>query len=237
MPEIDKILARFPKQRPPLPEAQQKIYEQEYLANREGKNLASSLAQKLEAWIHRKVAQNVVGRRFLEVGAGTLNHVPYVVENEYYDAVEPAKFLYQDSFFKLRIRNFYSDISQCDSQYDSIFSIAALEHVTNLPEVLAKMGTLLASGGVCVNAIPCEGGFLWGLSWRLSTGLSYKLRTGFSYKTLMQHEHINGHDEIIALHKHFFENVKLVYFPVWGKHFSLYCCVIASKPKPPLLRA
>jgi|CXWL01.1.fsa_nt_gi SAM-dependent methyltransferase len=233
MSEIEKILARFPKQRPPLPAAQQKIYEQEYLANREGKNLASSLAQKLEAWMHRKVAQNVVGSRFLEVGAGTLNHAPYFEGRkiEYYDAVEPAKFLYQDSVFKPRIRNFYGDISQCDSQYDSIFSIAALEHVTNLPEVLAKMGKLLADGGVCVNAIPCEGGFLWGLSWRLSTGLSYKLRTGFSYKTLMRHEHINGHDEIIALHKHFFEKVRLVYFPIWGKHFSLYCCIVASQPK------
>ncbi len=231
MPEIEKILARFPKQRPPLPEAQQKIYEQEYLANREGKNLASSLAQKLEAWMHRQVAQNVVGSRFLEIGAGTLNHVPYMEGNiEYYDAIEPATFLYQDSIFKPRIRNFYSDISQCNGSYDSIFSIAALEHVTNLPDVIAKMGALLADGGVCVNAIPCEGGFLWGLSWRLSTGLSYKLRTGFSYKTLMRHEHVNNHDEIIALHKHFFKSVKLIYFPASGKNLSLYCCIIARKP-------
>ena len=231
MTDIKKILQKFPKQRPPLPEAQQKIYEQEYLANREGNDLASSLAQNMEAWMHRQVAQNMVGTRFLEVGAGTLNHVPYMEGNsEYYDAVEPAAFLYQDSIFKHHIRNFYSDISECSASYDSIFSIAALEHVTNLPEVLIKMGALLADGGVCINAIPCEGGFLWGLGWRLSTGISYKLRTGFSYKTLMRHEHINNHDEIIALHKHFFKSVKLIYFPVAGKHLSFYCCIVARKP-------
>lgn len=231
MANIEKILARFPKQRPPLPEAQQQIYEKEYLANRERKNQGSSLARMLESWMHRKVVQNLVGTRFLEVGAGTLNHALYMKGNiEYYDVVEPAAFLYQDSLFKNHIRNFYSDISQCNASYDSIFSIAALEHVTNLPEVLERMGSLLADGGVCVNAIPCEGGFLWGLSWRVSTGLSYRLRTGFSYKTLMRHEHVNNHDEIIALHRYFFKNVKLIYFPVESKHFSLYCCIVASRP-------
>ena len=161
MQGIEKILQNFPKQRPPLPIEQQKIYEQEYLANREVQSLAASLAQKLEAWMHRKVAQHITGKRLLEVGAGTLNQLSYFNDRtiEYYDAVEPAEFLYQNSPLKKQIRHFYKDIAECSDIYDGIFSIAALEHVTNLPQVLAKMGLLLTPGGVCVNAIPSEGGF------------------------------------------------------------------------------
>lgn len=233
MTSIDQILNRFPKQRPALPSAQQSIYEKEYLSNREGKNLASSLAQKLESWMHKKVRDYVTGGRFLELGAGTLNQVPYLQHRNitYYDVVEPGKFLYQDSPHKDYIRHFFGDIEECDDTYDSVFSIAVLEHVENLPAVLAKMGLLITEDGMCVNAIPSEGGFLWGMSWRFSTGLAYKLRTGFSYGTLMRHEHVNDHDEIIALHKYFFDKVELVYFPIQHKHLSFYCCIAARRPK------
>lgn len=235
---IDQILNRFPKQRPALPPAQHSIYEKEYLSNREGKNLISSFAQKLESWMHQKVTDYVTGERFLELGAGTLNQVPYLQHQKkaFYDVVEPGKFLYQDSQYKDHIRYFFDDIEECNDIYDAIFLIAVLEHVENLPAVLAKMGLLISEDGVCVNAIPSEGGFLWGMSWRLSTGLSYKLRTGFSYGTLMRHEHVNDHDEIIALHKYFFDKVELVYFPVSHKHLSFYCCITARHPKLDLCR-
>lgn len=234
MHNIDQILGRFPKRRPSLPPGQQAIYEQEYIANREGKNFMSSLAQKLESWMHIKVRANLVGERFLEVGAVTLNQVPYLAAQKktYYDAVEPSDFLYKNSPFKNQIRFFFNDIEQCSAIYDTIFSVATLEHVTNLPYVLAKMGVLLEENGICVNAIPSEGGILWGISWRLSTGLAYKVRTSFSYANVMRHEHVNNHDEIIALHKYFFERVELSYFPLPGKHLSFYCCIVASHPNP-----
>ncbi len=226
------MLSDFPKTRPALPAAQQAIYEQEYKANRDGQTFMASLSQKLESWMHRQVMAQVKGKRFLEIGGGTLNHVPYMneVASDYYDVVEPAKFLYENSPNKTRIRHFYNDINECSDKYDSIFSIAAMEHITNLPYVLAKIGLLLTSGGVCVSAIPCEGGLLWGLSWRLSTGLAYKLRTGHSYKNVMRHEHVNNYDEIIALHKHFFSTVRVTHFPL-AKHSSFYACVVASEPK------
>src|SRR3954454_5682863 len=67
------VLSRFPKQRRPLPEAYQKIYVQHYKRNREGGSAASSLAQKMEAWMHRKVAADVAGLSTvpstLEIGA------------------------------------------------------------------------------------------------------------------------------------------------------------------------
>lgn len=188
--------------------------------------------------MHKAVRDNVVGGRLLEIGAGTLNQIPYLHNKiiDYYDIVEPQKYLYQHSPFKDRIRHFHTDIDECNDSYDAIFSIAALEHIVNLPHVLAKMGVLLSANGVCVNAIPSEGGLLWGMGWRLSTGLAYRLRTGLSYKTLMRYEHVNDHDEIVALHKYFFDRIKLVYFPIPSKHLSFYCCIVASHPKREVCR-
>src|SRR5204863_2302140 len=86
------VLSRFPKQRPPLPEAYQKIYVEHYKRNREGASAASSLSQKMESWMHRKVAGDVVGSdrecRTLEVGAGNLNHLQYEPARGRYDVVE-----------------------------------------------------------------------------------------------------------------------------------------------------
>ncbi len=104
-----------------------------------------------------------------------------------------------------------------------------MEHITNLPDAIIKSRELLNDGGLFVSAIPCEGGFLWGAAWRLTTGLSYKLRTGMSYKNIMNHEHVNDHDEILSVIKAYFKNVRVVYnfFPC--KHLSLYACLTAEK--------
>lgn len=232
MPDIHHILSRFPKRRPPLPEAQQAIYEQEYLANRGGQTLMTRAAQALEAWMHRTVAHYARGARILEIGAGTLNQLPYMQGAiTRYDAVEPAAFFYESSPHIDRVHQIYNDIDDCSERYDNIISVAALEHIEKLPHVIAKSGLILETGGACVHAIPCEGGLAWGAAWRLSTGLAYKLRTGFSYTALMRHEHVNDYDEIVALHRYFFEEVHLRFFPLPGKHLALFCAIVARSPK------
>src|SRR5436190_17070369 len=86
------LLARFPKSRPELPEAYRAIYAEHYRSNREGLSLASSMAQKLESWMHRRVARDVASgdmrRRTLEIGAGALNHLSYEPPSATYDVVE-----------------------------------------------------------------------------------------------------------------------------------------------------
>lgn len=233
MKDMQDILStKYPKIRCPLSVKQQEIYETEYLLNREGRSFMSYLSQKLESWMHVMVVKHIEGSRLLEVGAGTLNHLQYInLKNiDFYDVVEPADFLYDNSVFKKRINSFFSDINECYDKYDSIFSIAVLEHVTNLPEVIAKSGLLLKDKGVMVSAIPCEGGLLWGVAWRISTGLAYKIRTGLSYKDIMRYEHVNNYSEIIEIVKYFFRDVTIKFFPVFGKHLSLYACVISRNP-------
>lgn len=227
--DIERLLATYPRRRPPLAEAYRRIYEREYKLNRSGGTAVHSVAQQLEAWMHRQVRDRGTPGRVLELGAGSLNHLAYEPDQRY-DIVEPFTALYRDSPHLPRIGRVYEDIGQIDRNetYDRIVSIAVLEHVERLPELLAKSGVLLSESGVFQAAIPSEGGFLWGAAWRASTGLTYRLRNGLPYGPLMRYEHINSAREIAALVGHFFERVEVRRFPLPWLHGSLYTYLHAS---------
>lgn len=56
-----EMFKNFPKVRIPLPLEYQEIYEQMYKSNRNGETAATSLAQKMEKWLHYKVATILAG--------------------------------------------------------------------------------------------------------------------------------------------------------------------------------
>ena len=109
-----------------------------------------------------------------------------------------------------------------DRRYDRIVSIAVFEHLTDLPACLASAGLLLNPGGHLQVGIPSEGGFLWWLGWRTTTGIAFKRRYGLDYGKRMRHEHINTAPEIIALARHFFNEVSLQRFPTPFHQLSFY---------------
>ena len=194
------MFSKFPKTRPVLPKAYQDIYNQHYLDNREGNSAATGVAQKLEQWLHKKVAADAVKPPFkysLEIGAGTLNQLKYE-HIGVYDIVEPFKELYKDSPELKKVNNVYADISEIslNNQYDRITSVATFEHILNLPEVVAKSCLLLNEDGVMRTAIPSEGGMLWKAAYTLTTGVEFKMKHGLNYETLMRHEHVNSAKEI-----------------------------------------
>lgn len=230
---IDHLIASYPRTHPPLPQAFKDIYQKEYLANRSGGNIATSIAQKLETWMHRQVAKNATGHSTLELGAGTLNHLAYEQTHQAYDAVEPASFFYENSPARDRVRNIYSDLQEIPegTQYDRVISIAVLEHLQNLPFEIARAGLLLANHGRFQAAIPCEGELAWFLAWRLGTGIPYWLRNKLDYGVLMRHEHINKSDEIRALIGHMFETIKIKRFPIPVRHCSFYLYIDAETPR------
>ena len=201
----------FPKIRPPLPEAFKVIYKEQYKSNRNGEGKASSLAQKMEAWLHKKVAADVSQHhqlKTLEIGAGTLNQLLYE-ESTHYDIVEPFHELYTDSPVLDKVKNVYHDIDEVnlDQQYDRITSIATFEHITALPKVVAKACILLADNGTLRTSIPNEGTFLWKLGWQATTGLEFKLKYGLDYGILMKHEHVNTAREIEEVLHYFFAHL------------------------------
>jgi len=121
------MLEQFPKQRPPLSAALEEIYSSHYRSNRDGRTPAASWAKRMETWLHRQVARDVAdprssGKVTLELGAGTLNQLPYEPTVQSYDIVEPFTELYEGSPLLARVRTIYPDISRVpsDCRYDQL---------------------------------------------------------------------------------------------------------------------
>ena len=228
------MFKNYPKRRIKLPESFNKIYKQQYKSNREGQTRASWLAQKVESWMHKKVASDVVGlhnKKTLEIGAGTLNHLKHE-KSEKYDIVEPFNELYLDSPFLKQINNIYKDIDEINmnQKYDRIISIATFEHIVDLPKVVAKTCVLLGSKATLRTSIPNEGTFLWTLGWKLTTGLEFKLKYGMDYGILMKHEHVNTAKEIEEILSYFYSVNKCKTLGL-NKKVALYRFYESSEPK------
>ena len=211
---VTVLPAMFPKQRPPLPAPYRAIYAEHYRRNREGLGLASSISQKMESWMHRKVAsdscENVTT---LEIGAGNLNHLPYEPMSSTYDVVEELPDLCTNSPHRGKVRNLYASVFDIAGiTYDRIISIAAFEHICNLPAVVARCGLLLSPGGRLRVAIPSEGTVPWKAAWALSTGIAFRLRYGLPYGVLMRHEHVNTADEVSTVLQSFFAETQRTVF-------------------------
>jgi len=229
------FLSRFPKTRPPLSPPLAAIYREHYQQNRAGGSPASAVSRALESWLHRQVARDVVrdrtSKRTLELGAGTLNQLDFEPEVGDYDIVEPFAELYAESPHLPRIRRIYTDVAQVprDVRYDRITSVATLEHICDLPVVVATAALHLEPNGIFRAAIPSEGTILWALGWRLTTGLEFRLKHGLDYGELLRHEHVNSSLEIAQVLQYCFEHVEHRVFGLF-KALSLYQFFACSKP-------
>lgn len=231
---MKNMFENYPKKRIELSEDYLKIYKDHYKSNRNGDTTASGLAQKMEAWMHKKVASDVSenhSKKTLEIGAGTLNQLKYEQSN-HYDIIEPFKELFEGSPLLSKINKIYTDIDEVDlsERYDRITSIATFEHITDLPKVVAKSAILLNANGTLRTSIPNEGTFLWKLGWKLTTGIEFKMKHGLEYGTLMRYEHVNNAREIEEVLNYFFHQNKCNSFGL-GKGVALYRFYESKNPK------
>jgi hypothetical protein len=224
----------FPKERQPLPPEYAAIYLQHYKNSREGNSRVLGLAKYAERWMHKKVAQDVhdsAPKSTLEIGAGNLNQLPYEPHTSPYDIVEPFRELFESSPHLGRIRNIYNDVFEIppEKRYERITSVAVLEHVCNLPELVAQTGLLLAPGGTFRAGIPSEGTVLWRLGWQTTTALDFRARYNLDYKVLMKYEHVNTAREIEEALRYFFTRTRASVFGL-GRSLSFYQFFACSKP-------
>jgi hypothetical protein len=227
--------SEYPKKRAPLPPEYAAIYLQHYRNSREGNSQILGLAKWAEGWMHRKVAEDVRQggpKSTLEIGAGTLNQLPYEPSSHPYDIVEPFQELYQSSPHRHRIRNIFDDISDvpAETKYDRVTSIAALEHVCDLPDLVARAALLLSDGGQFRAGIPGEGTILWRLGWAATTALDFRARYNLDYAVLMRYEHVNTAREIENVLRYFFAEVSYSVFGL-ARALSFYQFYACSAPR------
>lgn len=230
--EIDGLLARFPKTRTQLPPEYQRIYEREYTLNRSGLSLDTKISSQLESWMHKRVARPPQQGSVLELGAGTLNHLRYEAVADGYDVIEPFTELYRDAKNIDLVDHFYKDIDEVpkDKKYQRVISIAVLEHLIELPKVVAQMVLHMRTNGTFHAGIPTEGGALWSLAWNTTTGIAYWLRNRLPYRVIMEHEHVNSAGEIESVVNYLFNDVSISRFPLPIFHASFYTYIEASGP-------
>lgn len=229
------MFSQFPKKRTPLPPEYERIYLQHYRNSREGKSQILGLAQRAERWMHRKVAEDVESgapKATLEIGAGNLNQLPYEPRSQPYDVIEPFRELFESSPQLQRIRSIYDDVSeiQPDNRYDRITSVAVLEHIENLPELVARSALLLTDGGSFRAGVPSEGTILWRLGWQLTTALDFRARYHLDYKVMMRYEHVNTAREIEDVLRYFFADVRGSVFGLM-RALSFYQFFACSQPR------
>lgn len=230
----EDILSAFPKTRIDLPAEYKEIYEKHYLANRNGQYKTTSLSQHLESWMHRQVAADLkpgIEASTLEIGAGTLNQLPYEPVCGPYDFVEPFHALWETAPGRERTRNAFDDISEAKDcgPYDRITSVAVFEHITDLPTLVAQTALLLKSVGTLRVAIPNEGTPLWKLGTKV-TGHEFEKRYNLKYDVLMRYEHVNTAEDIEGVLDVFFEQSKCKIFGL-SKNLGLYRFYECSAPR------
>jgi hypothetical protein len=231
----DNPFSKFPRQRPELPPEYAAIYLQHYRNSREGNSQILGLAQYAERWMHKKVAEDVRDtepRATLEIGAGNLNQLPYEPHSAPYDIVEPFRQLYESSPHLGRIRTIYDNISDipAGTRYERITSVAVLEHICDLPVLVASSALLLTSGGTFRAGIPSEGTILWRLGWQTTTALDFRARYNLDYKVLMRYEHVNRANEIEEVLRYFFAHTRTSVFGLI-RSLSFYQFFACSKPR------
>jgi len=228
------VFDEFPKRRKQLPIEYKKIYNEYYKKNREGQTTATSISMRMETWLHKIVASDVRDSRHdcptLEIGAGTLNQLPYERKILTYDIVEPFEELYRNSKWLNQVRNIYHDIDEIDEKvsYDRITSIATFEHILDLPRVVAKAALLLNENGHLRVSIPNEGTILWKLGTKI-TGYEFEKDYGLDYRILMKYEHVNTADEIEHVITYFFRNIKCSVMGV-NRKLAFYLFFDCSNP-------
>jgi hypothetical protein len=233
------ILSSYPKLRPDLPAEYKAIYEQHYFSNRNGEYKTTSLSQRLEAWMHRQVAADLTAKDLLskgeistlEVGAGTLNQLPYEPIVGPYDIVEPFRVLYENAPGRDRIRNTFDDISEArgSGPYDRITNVAVFEHIMDLPVVVAHSALLLKPKGTLRVSIPNEGTPMWKLGTKV-TGHEFRKKYGLNYQVLMNYEHVNTAQEIEQVLEVFFNTVRCKVFGI-SKGLGFYRFYECAAPK------
>jgi ubiquinone/menaquinone biosynthesis C-methylase UbiE len=142
--------------------------------------------------------------RTLEVGAGLGEHASWEdLSGQDYVMLE-----YREEWAnELRARHpaltsihgdIQTQLNAPPASFDRVVAIHVLEHLPDLPSALREIYRLLAPGGQFDIVIPCEGGWAYELARKVSSERMFKKHFGMEYKPIIQAEHLNTCDEILA---------------------------------------
>ena len=161
----------------------------------------------------------------LEVGAGTGEHLPFVLHDfDSYTvsdldpralAVARRKAL-QANLERLPRLSFVAQgaaaLAQPDASVDRLIAAHVLEHLERPHEVIKLWRNALRPGGVLSVLLPTDPGFAWRLG-RCLGPRRQALAKGLPYDYIMAREHINACYPLLALLRHYFPRHRVAWWP------------------------
>ena len=162
--------------------------------------------------------------RSLEIGAGLGEHLSY----ERLSADQEAGYVAMElrdnmaAEIKRRFPSVHTIVGDCqqsvdfpDGHFDRIVAVHVLEHLPNLPGAIREAYRLCnKERGVFQVVIPCEGGFAYTLSRRISAQRIFEKRYRQSYRWFIEREHLNLPGEITEELSPYFSIQRRAFFPV-----------------------
>lgn len=171
----------------------------------------------------------------LEIGAGLGEHLKYekltTEQQNNYIALElrqnmAQKISEEHPHIKTCIADCQKEIPYPENYFDRIIAIHVLEHLPDLPKALAEIHRVCnKKNGIFTMVIPCEGGFLYNLSRKISAQRIFEKRYKQPYKWFIEREHVNLPEEIFVELKKFFTITKKQYFPFLAPWTNVNLCI------------
>lgn len=170
---------------------------------------------------HRTIdrwASSYTDKLVVEIGCGHGHHL-YYGRNQYrhYTGLDlEHKFLrtLQERFPGVHVVNgdAYA-LPFRDQTVDCVLAVYCFEHLRRLPVCLEEIRRVLKRDGILLVGLPAEGGFLYGLGRWLTSKPYMERKYGIDYDSIVQWEHWNTCQEVIAAISHTFSIRGMRYLP------------------------
>ncbi|MEO9632558.1 MAG: class I SAM-dependent methyltransferase [Sulfitobacter sp.] len=195
----------------PLPDYEKLVgkWLSNYDSSTYGRGLSGSVLRRTHSLIEKPFGRDKHLSQVLEIGAGTLAHLPFVRHG--YDRYVASDFD-QSVLDSVRTQPLPAGVELrrldgrtlpfYDDSFDRLIATHVLEHVPDPHTALAEWVRVVKPGGVLSIILPCDPG--WG--WRLGRHLGPRKQAeaaGLPYDYYMAREHINSIynlQEIIRFH-------------------------------------
>lgn len=175
--------------------------------------LTGYFLKKSHEWSEKNFDRTMRFNRVLEVGAGSGVHIDYVHHqfDIYYMTDLNELFINQakikaNNKIKFQIED-ATKLSFQNNNFDRVIATHILEHVPNPHEVLMEWARVLKPGGVLTIVLPCDPGVAWRLG-RYCCARENFIKQGLDYDYWMAREHINPINNLVALIRTYFNDIK-----------------------------
>jgi len=184
------------------------------------RSLSASVLSRTHALIERRFSPEVSFPDVLEIGAGTLAHLPFVrhrfsryIASDFDQNVLDAAASILGSRADVQLLKLDGrSLPFANDTFDRLIATHVLEHVQDPHLALQEWVRVVRPGGVISLILPCDPGWAWRIGRYLGPRRAAK-EAGLPYDYYMAREHINSIFNLHQILKYHFPNREVQWWP------------------------